>query len=221
MESGPHEFRSRASTRIRRILRVALRFRLRYSTGPLMTFSLRFFRLTDFSGVARAVCGLVLLGLLGACTTFKTGSPIAQSKVSAPSASDALDVAAEAFGGLGFKAFSRSGDTLTMDRPASKTGEVLYGNWNDSISLERVVIEITPAEGDLYKIACFPYAVRNAGTGMEDIQRRVQTHSREYSRAMVEITQRLRENAVADALAAQAARAAGSAPPPVPVETLR
>ena len=144
---------------------------------------------------------LILAGLLTACSTFNAGSPIASTYAPAASASRALDVAVETFAGLGFKVASLEDDSVAMDRPASKTGQVLYGNWNESVSLERVVIKVTPGKADLYKIACFPYAVRNAGTGMEDVIRRVQFNSWEYSRALREIARRLRavDRAPADA----------------------
>jgi hypothetical protein len=91
----------------------------------------------------------------------------------------------------GFRPAGEAGRELTFERPATRVGEVLYGNWGDEKSVERLVARIERGAGDEFRVSLFPYTIRGQGTGMEDVSRRMEVHSREYSKVLKEVKAQL------------------------------
>jgi hypothetical protein len=135
---------------------------------------------------------LLLMAAMSSCAVMQKGSPNAATTLRARSSSEVESAAVTAFEKRGFRWTGTSGDEVTFERPMNKTDEVLYGTWGEEKSVERVVVSITPLESGKFKIACFPYTIRNPNTGMEDVSRRLSVRSQTYAGALSEISQSLK-----------------------------
>ncbi len=144
------------------------------------------------SAVARFVPCLFVAGFLGACAVFHEDAPTSFLKVRAASLLEVESALTGALTSRGFRPAGEAGRELSFERPATRVGEVLYGNWGEEKSVERLVARIERGEGDEFRISLFPYTIRGQGTGMEDVSRRMEVHSREYSKVLKEVKAQLK-----------------------------
>ncbi len=140
--------------------------------------------------------GLALASVLSACALFHEGAPVATRKVQADTGREVESVASDSFNRRGYRVVSSTGRRVTFERVASKTDEVVYGSWGESKSMERVVLSIEETSfPNVFRISCQPFTVRDPGTGMEDVSRRLQVFSRDYDVILKEIDTHLKEGA--------------------------
>jgi hypothetical protein len=113
---------------------------------------------------------------------MEKGAPTAAATIRADSADDVEAAVSDVFRGHGYSISQRTTAGIILERAASTTDEVLYGNWNESEPLrDRVQVTIVPAEPGSYRVSCFPFAVRNSQGAFEDTSRRLQLFSPHYS----------------------------------------
>ncbi len=146
------------------------------------------------AAVARLLVCLGVAGLFGGCAVFHQDAPTSFLKVRAASLTEVEAALTDAVTSRGFHPAGEAGRELTFERPATRMGEVLYGNWGDEKSVERLVARIEKGAGDAFLVSLFPYTIRGQGTGMEDVSRRMEVHSREYSKILKEVKAELRDS---------------------------
>jgi hypothetical protein len=144
------------------------------------------------AAVARFVFCLGVAGGFGGCAVFHEDAPTSFLKVRAASRMEVESALTAAVTSRGFHPVGEAGREMTFERPATRTGEVLYGNWGEEKSVERLVSRIERGNGDEFRVSLFPYTIRGQGTGMEDVSRRLEVHSREYSKILKEVKAELR-----------------------------
>jgi len=134
---------------------------------------------------------LVLLPLLlsTGCAYFHKGAPAATTIVKSDDSFALTAAIVEAFASHGYQHTRSYTDALVFDRPSSRTDEILYGNWNETISSERVTVRFTTTKPGTYRISCLPYTVR--GEGLDDVSRRVGLFAGEYRTLLREIRRNL------------------------------
>ncbi len=145
------------------------------------------------AAASRFVVCLGVAGLFGGCAVFHEDAPTSFLKVRAASLTEVEAALVDAVTSRGFHPAGEEGREMTFERPATRAGEVLYGNWGDEKSVERLVARIDKGKGDQFRISLFPYTIRGQGTGMEDVSRRMEVHSREYSKILKEVKAELKD----------------------------
>jgi hypothetical protein len=86
---------------------------------------------------------------------------------------------------------------LVFERPGSKTDEMLYGDFSDSKTTDRVKVTIEPVDVTHFRVTCVGYAVRQptghfeGDTSLEDPVRRFQLFSSQFSKMLQEVKARL------------------------------
>lgn len=133
---------------------------------------------------------LSISAFLGACVMFNSEAPTASATFPAESPFPLEVAASGVFAAHGFQFKSRNSDSMTFQRAASKMDEVLYGNWNESKSFERVVVRFTPSKPGFYKVSLLSYALRGSD-GMEDLSRRAGVFKGEYKTMLREMREKL------------------------------
>src|SRR5262245_57933567 len=122
-----------------------------------------------------ALCGA---GLFSACSFFEPGNPGAATTVRARSAFQVSDVLERVFVDEGYQAVQRARDSMTFERPGSKTDRVLYGNWLGGDMAQRIKVTIVSRGDETYRLRAAPSVVRDPhDLGFEDSHRRFEFHS--------------------------------------------
>jgi hypothetical protein len=140
----------------------------------------------------------VFLFLLAAgCATMKEGMGATSVTVTASTGNDVESAVGVVFEAHGYSQMSSMKGTLIFERPGSKTDEMLYGDFSDSKTTDRVRVVIDPIDGRHFRITCVGYAVRQptghfeGDTSLEDPVRRFQLFSTQFSKMLQEVKMRL------------------------------
>ncbi|MGB8168251.1 MAG: hypothetical protein WCF18_12210 [Chthoniobacteraceae bacterium] len=130
----------------------------------------------------------VAAACLSSCTLFEPGGPSAAITVKARSAFNVTDVVERVFVDEGYQTILRTGDGVTFERKATKTDQVLYGDWNEGEVTQRAKVTIASNGEELYRVRCIPYVVRDPhDVSFEDQHRRMQLYSFHYSKLLKEV----------------------------------
>ncbi len=125
---------------------------------------------------------------LAACTVFEPGGPTAAITVKARSAFHVTDVVERVLVDEGYQTILRTGDGITFERNATKTDQLLYGDWNEGEVTQRVKVTVTSKGDELYRVRCIPYVVRDPhDVAFEDQHRRAQLYSFHYGGLLREV----------------------------------
>lgn len=131
---------------------------------------------------------------LSSCTLLEPGGPSAAMTVKAHSAFKVSDVVERVFVDEGYQTILRTADGLTFEHKASKTDQVLYGDWNEGEITQRVKVTIASGGDETYRVRCIPFVVRDPhDVSFEDQHRRMQLFSFHYSRLLREVRRQCRE----------------------------
>ena len=134
------------------------------------------------------LCLLLFLPVT-ACSVLEKGSPSASTKIAADSETDIEAAITDVFRGHGYTVLSRNSAGIVLERPGSKTDNLLYGNWNDAPPpIDRVRVTIAPGKTGIFLVSCFPSVVRGGGDlQFQDSQRRLQPFSFHYGALLREV----------------------------------
>src|SRR4051794_22204191 len=102
---------------------------------------------------------MLLVLFFSSCAMMHSGAPAATTVVKASNPEAVASAIVDAFTEHGYVVSSQNADTVTLQRRSSKTDELIYGNWNESTSFERVVVRFSPNGADKFRISCIPYSI--------------------------------------------------------------
>ena len=149
-----------------------------------------------FSAVRLFAAFLILL-MTGCAATLKEGMGATSETVTAPMGEAVESAVGVVFEAHGYSQMSSSKGTLIFERPASKTDEMLYGDFSDSKLTDRVRVVIDPLDNNRFRVTCVGYAVKQptghfeGDTSLEDPVRRFQFFSSQFSKMLQEVKARL------------------------------
>ncbi len=132
--------------------------------------------------------------VFSSCTLLEPGSPSAAVTVKARSSFDVSSILERVFVDDGYQTIQRTGDGITFESKASKTDNLLYGNWNESKVTQRVTVTIASRGDETYRLRCLPSVVRDPhDVSFEDQHRRFQPFSLHYGSLMREVRRQCNE----------------------------
>jgi hypothetical protein len=135
--------------------------------------------------------------LMTGCASMKEGLGSTSETVTARVGMDVETAVGAVFGAHGYSQMSSDKGTLIFERPGSKTDEMLYGDFSDSKTTDRVRVVIDPIDGSHFRVTCVGYAVRQptghfeGDTSLEDPVRRFQLFSSQISQMLREVKARM------------------------------
>ena len=152
------------------------------------------FRPASFCFRLLAACSI--LAVMG-CGSMKEGLGATSDTMTANMGMDVETAVGAVFEAHGYSQMSSDKGTLIFERPGSKTDEMLYGDFSDSKTTDRVRVIIDPIDPTHFRVTCVGYAVRQptghfeGDTSMEDPVRRFQLFSSQFSQMLREVKARL------------------------------
>jgi hypothetical protein len=142
----------------------------------------------------------LLLALLGAlvflnsCSILEPGGPSAAVTVKGYSTFPVGTVVERVFVDDGYQPILRGWDGVTFERKASRTDQMLYGDWNEGEITQRVKVTITAKGDDKFRVRCIPFVVRDPhDVSFEDQHRRAQLFSFHYSSLLRDVRRQCKE----------------------------
>jgi hypothetical protein len=130
-----------------------------------------------------SITALLLLILLSGCALYNQSYPAASIRVPAATPAEITDAARTAFTTAGYGATGQNADSITFVRRSTPMDEFLYGNWDESVSHERVVLLFHRINSTHYQLDLIPYSIRGEDSS-QDVSRRLGTFHREYRRLL-------------------------------------
>ena len=129
--------------------------------------------------------GLAASGLaaFSGCALYNSEYPAASTVLPAATPEEVTDAARTAFTAAGFGWVGQNADSITFQRRSRPVDEVMYGNWNESPSQERVLVMFRPVGEKKYRVDILPFSVRGEDSS-QDVSRRVGVFNREYRRLL-------------------------------------
>jgi hypothetical protein len=132
--------------------------------------------------------------MLSSCTILEPGGPSAAVTAVGYSSFPVGTVVERVFVDDGYQPILRSWDGVTFERKASKTDQVLYGDWISGEITQRVKVTITQKGDDKYRVRAIPYVVRDPhDVSFEDQHRRAQLFSFHYSSLLRDVRRQCKE----------------------------
>jgi len=117
------------------------------------------------------VAWLCLLGWCGVgCQSLNApaSAGFASVKIAGKSLEQVKATAVKVFEGEGYQAMS-SDEGFVFEREGSRWQQIAYGsNLDDDKVIERVYAQVVSLGGEVHRLQCTVYVVRNSGSGLED-----------------------------------------------------
>jgi hypothetical protein len=138
-----------------------------------------------------------LILLVTGCAMMKDGMGATSETVTAGLGAEVESAVGVVFEAHGYSQMASDKGTLVFERPGSKTDEMLYGDFSDDKTTDRVRVTIEPIDGTHFRVTCVGYAVRQptghfeGDTSLEDPVRRFQFFSSQFSKMLKEVKARL------------------------------
>jgi hypothetical protein len=126
-----------------------------------------------------------LILLVTGCAMMKDGMGATSETVTAGLGAEVESAVGVVFEAHGYSQMASDKGTLVFERPGSKTDEMLYGDFSDDKTTDRVRVTIEPIDGTHFRVTCVGYAV------LEDPVRRFQFFSSQFSKMLKEVKARL------------------------------
>jgi len=101
-------------------------------------------------------------------------------------------VTADVFHEPGYNAAPGSVSTLVFEKQGSTMNNLAYGNWMGAGIGSRVKVSFIPVSGDIFRIECHAFLVRNKGEVLEEEMPVSGIHSGQYQKMLNEIAKRLK-----------------------------
>lgn len=98
---------------------------------------------------------------------------------------------ADVFRENGFTPKSGNLSTIVFERQGSTMNNIAYGNWMGGGIASRATVNFIPVTGDLFRIECHAFLVRNSGEVLEEEVRIKSIHSGTYQKMLKEVAKRL------------------------------
>jgi hypothetical protein len=129
--------------------------------------------------------GFALAGLavFPGCALYDSEYPAASTVLPAATPEEVTDAARTAFTAAGFGWVGQNADSITFQRRSKPIDEVMYGNWNESTSQERVLVMFRPEGEKSYRVEILPFSVRGEDSS-QDVSRRMGVFNGEYRRLL-------------------------------------
>ena len=131
----------------------------------------------------RSLGALLFACGLSGCALYDSEYPAASAVLPASSREEVTDAARAVFTRAGFGWVGQNADSITFQRYSQPADEVLYGNWNETPSQERVVLMFRPAGPARFRVEVLPYSIRGEDSS-QDVSRRLGIFNREYRRLL-------------------------------------